>query len=771
MKHLHIISGLTALAASVLAGTACTQTPDEELSIGFSSPAQMWEESIPLGNGRLGAMPDGGKWEESIVLNEETMWSGSPQESGNPEALEWLAPIRKALLEGKNLEAEQIMAEHFTCNGGGSSSPQYGCYQTLGKLLLSYEKPSGKDSPGSGRKGDSYARALSLSNAIATTDFTEGGSEWHREYFVSIPDDVIAILLRSSERGSLNLRLSRPENAESHAEGEYLEMRGTLPSGTDKPGISYVCKALVRSDGHGKACRDGIEVSDASRTVVLVSAATSYNHTDPEHFVDSVLEAASHHSYKELKARAQAAHREKFDRVSISLPDSSAALYAQYGRYLLISSTARACLPPNLQGIWADGCTTPWNGDYHLNINVQMNHWPAQVGNLPEADLPMTEYVNSLVESGQRTASCFYGTGGWAAHVLANVWGFTAPAENPAWGATFTGGAWAALQLWEHYLFTLDREYLESVYPTLYGAAEFLYANLFEEPSTGLLVTGPSTSPENAFILEGKECHVCLAPAMDIQIIRELFNAVCKASATLGKGDSQIFSKALSLLPPDKVSPDGRLQEWQEDYPEAEPQHRHVSHLFGLYPGTTIVSGELKEAAKKTLDRRGDEGTGWSRAWKICFWARLGDGNRAYKLLQSLLTPVRSYRQEPDRWGATVGFTGAGTLPNLFCSHPPFQIDGNFGGAAGIMEMLLQSHETTPEGLRIISVLPAIPEQWNHGSFNGLKARGDITVRCEWSDGNVKVSLSSPREQSVILRIPGRGDRTVELKNNKTTTI
>lgn len=762
---------LTALAAASLGCTSCCQPSEEQLALSFDTPAQMWEETLPLGNGRLGAMPDGGIWEESIVLNEETMWSGSPQETSNSEALEWLPLIREALLEGRNIEAERMMAEHFVCAGGGSSSPQYGCYQTLGKLLISYGDPSAEGCSDSNPAADSYKRSLSISDAVATTVFNENGCKWHREYFVSIPDDVIVIRLRSSDRKDLKLKLSRPENAGFSAEGKYLTMRGTLPSGTDDPGVSYVCKALVQSDGREETDGNTIRIADASETVVLISAATDYNNTNPEYAVDSTLKAASLLPYNTLKTRARDAYKERFDRVSIDLPDSSAALYAQYGRYLLISSTARALLPPNLQGIWADGCSTPWNGDYHLNINVQMNHWPAQVGNLPEADLPMTEYVKSLVEPGSRTARCFYGTDGWVAHVLANVWGFTAPAEDPAWGATFTGGAWASLQLWEHYLFTLDKKYLESIYPVLRGAAEFLYANLFMDPASQRLVTGPSTSPENTFIIDGKECHVCLAPAMDIQIMRELFSAVCQASSILETGDAEKFGNALAQLPDDRIAPDGRLQEWQEDYPEAEPQHRHVSHLFALYPGTGIQSTELREAAEKTLDRRGDEGTGWSRAWKICFWARLGDGNRAYKLFQSLLTPVRSYRQEPDQWGGTVGFTGAGTLPNLFCAHPPFQIDGNFGGAAAIMEMLLQSHETAPDGTRIISVLPAVPDRWSRGRFDGLKARGNVTVCAEWAGGDVKVRLTSPQDQIVILRVPGREDREVELKNNKTTTI
>jgi len=755
------------IVASYLSVSACMQPIEKKIKLKFDSPAEMWEETLPLGNGRLGAMPDGGKWEESIVLNEETMWSGTRQDTENPDAAKWLDPIRSALLEGRNNEAEKMMFEHFTCKGNGSASPQYGCYQTLGKLIVSYEKPSDKRSSSENVIHDSYTRGLSLNDALAVTDFSEGGIQWHREYFVSIPDDVIAIKLESTEKRNLQIRLSRDENAEVIAEGNYISMRGTLPSGIEKPGVSYICKAFIKSDGNEETGNESIEISNASQIIVLVSAATSYNHSNPEFSVDSTLKTASRYSYKSLKNRAQKAFKEKFDRVKIELPDSSASRYAQFGRYLLIGSTARATLPPNLQGIWADQCSTPWNGDYHLNVNVEMNHWPAQVGNLSEADLPMTDFVMSLAESGKKTASCFYGTGGWVAHVLSNVWGFSAPSENPSWGATFTGGAWAALQLWEHYLFTLDKKYLEHVYPVLKESAEFLYENLFIDPSSGKMVTGPSSSPENAFILNGEQCHVCLAPAMDIQIIRELFNSVCQASSILELEDADKFSSILTSLPQDKISRDGRVQEWQEDYFEAEPQHRHVSHLFGLYPGHSITSDELKEAARKTLNVRGDEGTGWSRAWKICFWARLGDGNRANKLLQSLMSPVQSFRLE----NGSVGYTGAGTFPNLFCSHPPFQIDGNFGGSAGIMEMLIQSHETTTQGKRIINILPAIPNEWNHGKFNGLKARGNITVDCEWSEEGTSIRLVSPVAQTIILRLKGREDLSIDLRKDKETTV
>jgi alpha-L-fucosidase 2 len=494
------------------------------------------------------------------------------------------------------------------------------------------------------------------------------------------------------------------------------------------------------------------------------------------------MNEAKSRNYVPLRKKHIKAYHELFDRVEVDFGESItenhpindrlndfqeeddpqfAELYFQYGRYLLISSCREDLLPPNLQGLWANTIQTPWNGDYHLNINVQMNHWLAEVCNLSELHKPLIEFTKGIVESGEETAQGFYGADGWTAHSICNLWGFTAPGEHPSWGATNTGGAWLCQHLYQHYLFTKDIDYLKEIYPVMKGAAQFFNSVMIEESEHSWLVTAPTSSPENSFYLpDGRIASVCMGPTMDIQIITELYQNVI-ASAELLNIDKEfcdILKNALTKFPPMQISKGGYLQEWLKDYGEPEIHHRHVSHLFGLHPGRLITKSktpELYDACKMSLERRGDEGTGWSRAWKINFWARLHDGDRAYKLLKNLLQPAIN----GDR-------VGAGTYPNLFCAHPPFQIDGNFGGTAGIAEMLLQSHDG------FIEVLPALPSAWKDGHFKGLCAENGAVVDCYWKNGEVeKIKIKSKIGGTYNIMMPDGSVKEIKLKKNQSKII
>ncbi|MBR2428634.1 MAG: glycoside hydrolase family 95 protein [Alistipes sp.] len=773
----HAIKRVILLLLLINISSSWAQSPNANLRLWYDKAATIWEEYLPLGNGRMGMMMSGGVATDHIILNEGTMWAGGVQHTDNSEAAKYLPEIREALRRGDNRSAELLMYRHFTCSGGGSSSPEYGSYSMFADLHIDHigvEELLIED----------YHRELNLSEAIARTSYHANGRKYRREYFCSMADNISAIRLSADSATSYRITLSHPMGMNVEAAGNTLSISGTLPSGGDADGVSFYGRIRIIGDGTVEASDDTLTINNSRETTILIAAATSYAEADYRERVERAL--ATHKSYDRLRRRHIEAHRELFDRVVINIGEQPsdittderlqryaagsddaalAALYAQYGRYLLIASAHNAVLPPNLQGIWANTTWCPWNGDMHLNINQQMNHWPLEVGNLTELIDPLTRYAERLSILGEHTAHHFYNADGWCAHVLANAWGFTAPSEDPSWGATNTCGAWLALHLWEHYLYTLDKEYLARAYPIMRGAATFLNSILVEYPDTDYLVTAPTTSPENGFYLNKEDAargivtHVCLGSTMDNQIARELFKAVITAAKILGYDDeySRNLEATIERLAPNRIATDGRIMEWMEEYMEVEPQHRHVSHLFGLYPGTQITrhTPELMAAARRTLDVRGDAGTGWSRAWKICFWARLGDGDRAHRLLGALLEPA-----------IVDGAHHGGTYPNLFCSHPPFQIDGNFGGSAGIMEMLLQSHDGR------ITLLPALPTAWSSGEFRGLKARGNIEVSCRWRDGRVvEAWVVSGSNQRVVICTPDGRKAEVKCRRGMKTRV
>lgn len=731
----------------------------------YDQPAKMWEETLPLGNGRLGMMPDGGVQTEKIVLNDITLWSGAPQDANNYEAYKQLPAIRQLLQEGRNDEAQALMDKDFICTGKGSGSVPFGCYQTMGELQIRFDQ---------GGAPVKYERKLSLQQGLATCTYTMDGVTYHREYFTSFDDDISMVRLTADQPGKLSFRvtMSRPERGATHIAGDALVLSGQLDNGIDGKGMAYEASVKALLKGGTLTTEEGaLVVKHATEVVLYISAGTSYKDAGFRERIAGIMKKAMATPYATERQRHISKYGRLFNRVQLYLgkgleettdkrlaafynnpaaDNELAVLFYQFGRYLSICSTRPGLLPPNLQGLWANQVQTPWNGDYHLDVNVQMNHWPVEVSNLSELNLPLAELVKGLITPGARTAKAYYNAPGWVAHVITNIWGFTDPGESASWGATKSGSGWLCNNLWEHYAFTNDQQYLKDIYPVIKGAAVFYNSLLIKDAQTGWLVMSPSSSPENSFFLpNGHHASICIGATIDNQIVRDLFNNVITAATILGKDASlkkELAEKIKQLPPAGVISKDGRIMEWLTDYKETDPQHRHISHLWGLYPASLITAEhtpDLAAAAKKTLEVRGDDGPSWTIAYKLLFWARLQDGNRSFKLLKEILKPT--FRTDIN-YGA-----GGGVYPNMLSAGPPFQIDGNFGATAGIAEMLLQSHAG------YINLLPAIPDHWKaEGAVKGLKARGNFTVDFAWKNGRVtSYKITSPVAQKVKVKVNG----------------
>lgn len=752
----------------------------QELKLWYDSPADAtvadqprawkddaeWLKALPLGNGSLGVMVYGDVNRERLQLSEETMWSGSPNDDDNPEAYPAQAEIRKLLFEGKYKEATELTNQTQVCMGVGSghgsgADDPFGCFQTLGDIRIDFNNTSGYEN---------YYRELDLNEAVVRVKYTQEGVNFEREIFSSYPDQVMVAKFTADQPGqiSFSCTMDRPEVFETYTEDEQVIMKGALPDGKGGTYLQYMARLKAEVKNGDVKCVDGqVIVKDADEVILFLTASTDYalkypdyKGRDYENITLSNLEKAIEKPYKSLLRDHIREYSKYFSRVNLDLtPDPVeeiptnerinqfretlddphlVELMFQYGRYLLISSSRPGTMPANLQGVWANKIQTPWNGDYHTDVNIEMNYWPAEVTNLPEMHMPYFDLIESLVGPGTRTAQIMYQNRGWVVHPITNVWGYTSPGERASWGMHTGAGAWVCQHMMEHYRFTGDEEFLERMYPVIKGSVEYYLDWLVEDPETGKLVSGPAVSPENSFIApDGSKCQISMGPTHDQQVISQLFNDFIEASKILGKEDeiSEVSSARERLLG-NKIGSDGRLMEWAHEFPEAEPGHRHISHMFAVHPGGQInmeETPELAAAAKKSLDYRianGGGHTGWSAAWLISQYARLNEPENA---LNSLNTVLRK-----------------STSPNMFGQHPPFQMDANFGTTAGIAEMLIQSHAG------IIHLLPALPEEWKTGRIKGLKARGGLEIDIEWENGGlVGAKILSPKGCSIRIKYKG----------------